>query len=196
MRSTKVKIIVGVIRLDELKLIYEAKKGNKEALNKLIEENIDILAGFVFKMTGDFYLSQDIVQETLLKAIININKFTPKAKFSTWLIKIAINVYKDFLKKNKHHSVSNLPSKGEQKTEENFMSTYEYRQILDAIQNLPYKFRVVFVLKHFYGYKYQEIAKILHCPVGTVRSRLHYAVKFLVDELKKRGILDHEDEKI
>jgi len=183
--------------LDELRLINEAKRGNKEALTRLIEENIDILIGFVFKMTGDSHLSQDIVQETLLKAIINLDKFLPKAKFSTWLIKIAINVYRDYLKKNKKESSLEESLKAsEQSVEESAISNHEYSQILATIQSLPYKFRVVFILKHFYGYKYNEIAKILHCPVGTVRSRLHYAVKFLIDELKRKGILDNEDKKI
>lgn len=182
--------------MDEKRLIEEAKKGNKEALSKLIEENIDTLSGFVFKMTGDSHLSQDIVQETLLKAIINLDKFLPQAKFSTWLIKIAINVYKDYLKRNKHQSVFDWSLKSEQSVEESAISNHEYSQILATIQSLPYKFRVVFILKHFYGYKYDEIAKILHCPIGTVRSRLHYAVKFLISELKRKGILDNEDEKI
>jgi len=87
--------------VDEKRLIEEAKRKNKEALHTLIENNLDILSGFVMKMTQDYHFAQDVVQETLLRAIMNIDKFSPDAKFSTWLIKISINVYKDFLKKIK-----------------------------------------------------------------------------------------------
>jgi RNA polymerase sigma-70 factor (ECF subfamily) len=79
----------GGKQLDELDLIEKAKQGNKSALNTLLTDNYTILKGYIVKMTGNPELSQDIQQETLLKAVINIKKFIPKAKFSTWLIKIA-----------------------------------------------------------------------------------------------------------
>lgn len=91
--------------MDEKRLIEEAKKGNKEALYKLIENNLNILSGFVTKMAQDYHFAQDVVQETLLRAIMNIDKFSPDAKFSTWLIKISINVYKDFLRKIRDISI-------------------------------------------------------------------------------------------
>ena len=68
-----------------MKLIENAKSGNKDALNTLLSENYPILQGYVIKMTGNCDIAQDIVQETMLKAVINIKKFVPKAKFSTWL---------------------------------------------------------------------------------------------------------------
>ncbi|AZT90044.1 RNA polymerase sigma factor SigY [Caldicellulosiruptor changbaiensis] len=182
--------------MDEKRLIDEAKKGNKEALCKLIENNLNILSGFVIKMTADYHLAQDVVQETLLKAIINIDKFSPDVKFSTWLIKISINVYKSFLRKNKRYTYLDGSYKDYmQDAEHAAISNSEYKDICKAILSLDYKFRAVFVLKHFYGYKYKEIAKILNCPIGTVRSRLHFAIKFLVKELEKKGVLESENKK-
>ena len=75
------------------------------------------------------------------------------------------------------------------------ISNSEYKDICSAVSSLDYKFRAVFILKHFYGYKYKEIAKILNCPVGTVRSRLHFAIKFLIKELEKKGVLESENRK-
>jgi len=179
--------------VDEKRLIEEAKKGNKEALHTLIENNLNILSGFVTKMTQDYHFAQDVVQETLLRAIMNIDKFSPNAKFSTWLIKISINVYKDFLKKNKRYAYLDDSCKDYvQDVEHVAISNSEYKDICNAVLLLDYKFRAVFILKHFYGYKYKEIAKILNCPVGTVRSRLHFAIKFLIKELEKKGVLESE----
>ena len=89
--------------MDELELINKAKDGNKSALNSLLQDKFDILKGYTVKMVGNPHLAQDIVQDTMLKAVININKFEPRAKFSTWLIKISTNVYKDYLRKNRSY---------------------------------------------------------------------------------------------
>ncbi len=92
--------------MNELELINKAKNGNKSALNSLLKDNLNILKGYIVKMVGDPHLAQDIIQDALLKAVLNINKFEPRAKFSTWLIKIATNVYRDYLRKNKFHQFS------------------------------------------------------------------------------------------
>jgi len=177
--------------LDELELIEKAKMGNKSALNMLLTENYNFLKGYIIKMTGDPTLSQDILQETMLKAVLNIKKFLPKAKFSTWLITIATNLYRDNLRKNKNLKVldENMVSTSIN-PEEATISKFEYREILQIIQGLRYEKRAVFILKHFYDYSYVDIAIILKCPIGTVRSRLHYSVKYIIVELERRGIIN------
>ncbi|MBU3175284.1 RNA polymerase sigma factor SigY [Clostridium estertheticum] len=176
--------------MDEVELINKAKNGNKSALNTLLKDNLNILKGYVIKMAGDPYLAQDIIQDALLKAVLNINKFEPKAKFSTWLIKIATNVYRDYLRKNKGFKLSDeiLVDNGMQ-LEDIVIQNYEYKEIMKIILTLPYEKRVVFVLKHYYGYKYVEISEIINCPIGTVRSRLHNAVKYIVNEIERKEIL-------
>jgi len=176
--------------LDELELINKAKDGNKSALNTLLQDNINILKGYVVKMVGDPHLAQDIIQDALLKAVLNINKFEPKAKFSTWLIKIATNVYRDYLRKNKHFQLveESLADKGKQ-VEDIVIANYEYKEIMKIILKLPYEKRAVFILKNYYGYKYEEISQILNCPIGTVRSRLHNAVKYIIKEIERKEII-------
>lgn len=176
--------------MDELELINKAKDGNKSALNTLLKDNLNILKGYVVKMVGDPHLSQDIIQDTMLKAVININKFQPKAKFSTWLIKIATNVYRDYLRKNKSFELvdENFIDKGKQ-VEDIVIESYEYKEIMKIILKLPYEKRAVFILKHYYGYKYEEISEIIDCPLGTVRSRLHNSVKYIIKEIERKEIL-------
>jgi len=176
--------------LDELELIKKAKDGNKSALNSLLKDNFNILKGYTIKMVGDPHLAQDIIQDALLKAVININKFEPRAKFSTWLIKIATNVYRDYLRVNKSYELiaEELADKKKQ-VEDIAIANYEYEEIMKIILKLPYEKRAVFVLKHYYGYKYEEISKIIGCPLGTVRSRLHNAVKYIIKEIERKEII-------
>lgn len=176
--------------MDELELISKAKDGNKSALNTLLKDNLNILKGYVVKMVGDPHLAQDIIQDTMLKAVLNINKFQPKAKFSTWLVKIATNVYRDYLRKNKSFELvdENIIDKGIQ-VEDMVIANYEYKEIMKIILNLPYEKRAVFILKHYYGYKYEEISEIIDCPLGTVRSRLHNAVKYIIKEIERKEII-------
>ena len=176
--------------MDELELINNAKNGNKSALNTLLKDNLNILKGYVIKMVGDPHLAQDIIQDTMLKAVLNINSFQPKAKFSTWLVKIATNVYRDYLRKNKSFEALDeaLTQKGSG-VEDIVISNFEYKEIMKIILKLPYEKRAVFILKHYYGYRYEEIAEIVDCPLGTVRSRLHNAVKYIIKEIEGKEII-------
>ena len=176
--------------MDEPELINNAKNGNKSALNTLLKDNLNILKGYVIKMVGDPHLAQDIIQDTMLKAVLNINSFQLKAKFSTWLVKIATNVYRDYLRKNKSFELLDeaLTQKGSG-VEDIVISNFEYKEIMKIILKLPYEKRAVFILKHYYGYRYEEIAEIVDCPLGTVRSRLHNAVKYIVKEIERKEII-------
>jgi len=177
--------------LSELDLLKEAQKGNKSALNTLLTENYNILKGYIIKMTGNPHISQDILQETMLKAVLNINKFTPHAKFSTWLIKIATNTYKDYLRKNKPSELIEETLESPGISPENLtISKIEYKEIMGILLSLPYEKRAVFILKHYQGYKYEEISEILNCPIGTVRSRLHYCIKYIISEMERKGLIE------
>ena len=173
--------------MEEKDLISKAKLGNKSALNTLLTENYTILKGYVIKMTADPHLAQDIVQETMLKAVVNISKFEPKAKFSTWLIAIATNVYRDSLRKHKNTElIDEAMESGIPGPEEATILSIEYKEVMNILMKLSYEKRAVFILKHYHGYKYEEIAEILNCPVGTVRSRLHNSIKVIINELERR----------
>lgn len=177
--------------MSELELLEKAIQGNKSALNQLFIDNYKILWGYMIKLTGDEELSKDLVQETLLRAVINIEKFEPKAKFSTWLITIATNLYKDYIRKNKRIVfLEDIAEPGISETEDKALQLIEQQAVMKIIKELPYEKRTVFILKHYYHYKYEEIAEIMKCPVGTVRSRLHNTIKELLKILKERGMLD------
>lgn len=172
--------------MDEIELINKSKLGNKSALNTLLTNNYPILKGYVMKMTCDSNITMDIVQDSMLKAVLNINKFRPEAKFSTWLITIATNIYRDHLRKNKnitfiaedYNAASNL------NTEDTVLMNIEYKAVMNILMKLSYEKRATFILKNYYGFKYEEIANILKCPIGTVRSRLHNCIEYILAQLE------------
>jgi len=167
---------------EELSLIGKAVSGDRKALEELLERNYQTVKGYLLKMTCNFSLTEDLTQETMYRAVKTIKKYHPSGKFSTWLITIASNLYRDYLRKRKREVPLN---------EKTLSSTYENTEMIIELQNimaeLPFEKRAVVVLKHFYEYNYREIADILNCPVGTVRSRLHYSLKYIQDKLKKGG---------
>lgn len=176
--------------LDEENLINKAKEGDKEALSLLLQNNYKILFGYLMKITGDRELSLDISQDTMLKAVIYIKKYKHNGKFSTFLITIATNLFRDYLRKNKKviveeiedymlmEEVSNEPL-------DNIINKDNSKTLRESINKLPYEKRVPIILKYFYDYKYEDIALVMKCPVGTIRSRLHSAVLQLLEQLKK-----------
>ena len=173
---------------DEKRLIEKAQDGNKSALNTLILNNYDILSGYILKMTGNADEASDIINDTVIKVTLNIKKYKPTGKFSTWMITIATNIYRDSLKKKKRFvSIENYEKVSNVDIEEEIINKLDYEKILILLKELPKEKRAVFILKHYYNYKYEEISKILNCPIGTVRSRLHYSVKYLMRRLEGGG---------
>lgn len=170
--------------LKEENLIARAKDGDKYAFEILINKNFSILKGYVLKLTCNKDLTEDIIQDTLLSAVININKFTPKAKFSTWLIKIATNKYRDYLRKVKETDILLNVIPSSYCLEDVVIKKNEIEEVLKILKDMPNDKRVVFILKHYYGYSYDEISNIVDCPIGTVRSRLHYGIKEIISKFK------------
>lgn len=165
---------------NEENLIARAKAGDKYAFEILISNNFSILKGYVLKMTLDKDLTEDIVQDTLLSAVVHIDSFVYNAKFSTWLIKIATNKYRDYLRKNKETDILLDTFQSSSITEEEIVKKEELEEVLKILRAMPADKRTVFILKHYYGYSYEEISSIVNCPIGTVRSRLHYAIKEII----------------
>ncbi len=169
----------------EDKFIELAKKGNKIALERLLQDNYSIVKGYLLKMTLDESLADDITQETMLKAILNIKKYEPKAKFSTWLITIATNIFRDHLRKNKPVTYDDaLNSISLKSLEDDIIDKIELDRLKKVLAEIPETKRMVFILKHYYGYSYNEISEIMKCPIGTVRSRLHYCIERLKSQMK------------
>ena len=132
--------------MEEKALIEQAKAGNKSALNTLLINNMQILKGYTIKMTGDAVLAQDIVQDTLLKGVLNMDKFNLQGKFSTWLISIATNVYRDYLRKNKKAvSLEETFLDEEDNLEEKVIVSLQYKLVMEILMEIPLEKRAIFI---------------------------------------------------
>ncbi|MCA1010127.1 RNA polymerase sigma factor SigY [Halobacillus halophilus] len=168
--------------------IQLAKHGDQQLLAKRLKENYSFLVKYVWKMSGDEQLAYDVTQETLVKAIQKISQYKGKSSFSSWLIQIATHTYLDIKRKQKRALTYEQSEAARLKREEMTGSMpAEWYDVQQALLQLDDQYRIPIVLKHYYGYDYEEIAQMTKAKTGTVKSRVHYGLKQLRKELG-----DHE----
>lgn len=168
--------------MEEKELVARARSGDRDALEKLLYDNYKTVYGYLLRLTMNEETAKDFTQEAMVKAIINIKSFSHSSKFSTWLVTIASNAYKDSLRKNKKISevqIKDVLMEAPDNVEEKVLAKDSIITLRKVLMDIPAEKRNAFILKHFYDYSYEDIAKILKCPLGTVRSRLHYCIKKL-----------------
>lgn len=157
--------------------------------NNLLLGNVDFLKPFAINLTKDNEAANDLYQETLYKALVNQEKYNAGTNIRAWLYTIMRNIFinnyrrnarqktifdntpEDFLINLRQASVSNEAE-----------ANLHIKEIRAAIEQLPEIFRNPFLL-YFDGYRYQEIAEILHEPLGTIKSRIHFARKLLKEQI-------------
>lgn len=175
---------------------YSHKEKN-EIFNKEFLPHIDPMYNFGYRLTFDEDDAKDLVQDTFLKAYRFIDSFQQGTNAKAWLFRILKNSFiNDFRKKSKE------PSKIDYQEVESYYNsgkvdkpiTTDLRvetvqdmigdEISNALNSLDVDFRTVIILCDLEGFKYDEMAKILDIPIGTVRSRLHRARNLLKEKLK------------
>jgi RNA polymerase sigma-70 factor (ECF subfamily) len=184
-------------REKEHELIRRAIEGDPKAFEWIVQRYRPGLYHLVLKMVRNPQEAEDIVQESFIKAYQALPSFSEEFAFSTWLYKIAINHCIDFLRKKKLPTLSldkpieakdgdvqrELPDRG-LTPEGSLLRTERHRLIQEAIERLPEHYRTVIVLRHQEEKSYEEIAQILHLPLGTVKARIFRARELLKKMLK------------
>ncbi|HCC70221.1 MAG TPA: RNA polymerase subunit sigma-70 [Bacteroidales bacterium] len=151
-----------------------------EAFGKLIDIHQAEVRGLLFKLTGgDHALTDDLSQEVFIRVFKHIRKYKARAKFSTWLYRIVINVHNDYSKVRKNR----YEIKGEDslEIEESIDNSID---ILRALKTLNIKERTAILLNYEKGFVHNEIASIMHMPVGTVKSCIRRGKLKLKDYFK------------
>jgi RNA polymerase sigma-70 factor (ECF subfamily) len=171
-------------------LIVLVDAGNDRAFEILVDRYKTPIMNFVYRMLGDADASEDLTQETLIRVYRNAGRYKRIAKFSTWIYTIAANLAKNELRNRSRRAgvtwedVQNYnlktddtaPMRVRPVTSDGAVETHELRVELDrAIRSLPDSFRTPFVLRDVEGFAYEEIAKMLKLPKGTVKSRINRA---------------------
>jgi len=144
------------------------------------------LYNFVFRFVGDRETAEDVVQETFLRCLRHSHQFPAIEQVSTWLYTIAGNLAKTELRRRKRwHWIPIGPSEEEERSAfyepvdggqlpGEQTDTHQVRDtVVEAIHQLPNEFREAVLLRDLNGLSYEEIAKVINCPVGTVKSRVN-----------------------
>lgn len=159
--------------------------------NQMLLSNTDFLKPFAITLTRDNETAKDLLQETMFRALANREKYNVGTNIKAWLYTIMRNIFiNDYRRKAKQNVVFD-------KTPNDFLLNYnqtvianeaetnlKIKEIMGAIHQLPDIFRHPFNL-YFEGYKYHEIAGILKEPLGTIKSRIHFARKLLKEQLSR-----------
>ena len=162
----------------------------REAFSDLVKQYSEPLYWKIRRIVLTHENTDDILQNTFIKAWNNISEFRQQSKLSTWLYRIAINESLDFVRKNKNISSISV-EEGVSLSSQLLADAYfdgEYTQALlqEAITILPDVQRLVFNLRYFDGMKYSEISKILATSEGALKASYHLAVKKITDFFRER----------
>lgn len=175
--------------MDDDELIDKSLKGDKEAMDLLVRENWDRVYHHCLRIVHDESMAEDLAQETFVHAFQHLSSFQRRARFSTWVWRIAHNLSLNYLKKK---FLQDQPLKEEILPAPELEDEREfYSQIEEALKTLDEKHRIVFELYDLKHIPQKEIAARLNIPHGTVRSRLHYA-RMKVRAYFKRFPLNYE----
>ena len=173
---------------EERKLVREAKDGKDWAFTKLFQNNYMFIYKYLIKLTLHPDLTEDLIQETMLKAYIHLQSFKEEAKFSTWLIAIASRLFIDQQRKEKRERkrYEKVKDDVKQKMKWNIMiNGQEWSIYLEMFAELEPDIRTPILLRHYYGFTYSEIATMLSLKEGTVKSRVHNGLKRIRKELQE-----------
>ncbi len=189
---------------DDLALIRKAQAGDDRAFTKLVKRYEDLVYSFAFKVCRDREKAEETWQDTFVNVYRKLRQFDGKSKFTTWLYTIVINNCKMKHRKTKlelasvridepHSEHETEPGEVPAQTIPAWRDTpldavmdKELRTKLnDAIQKLPYEYRIVFILRDVEGQSTEEAAKILKLSVPAVKSRLRRGRIFLREQLNE-----------
>lgn len=172
----------------EAGLIRQAQNGDRNAYGELVRRHYDGVVNVVYRMCGDPDLAEDSAQETFLRAWLNLPAFRPEASLRTWLYRIALNAALDVLRRRKEATIETaqiqeMPDRAAG-PEAALVEKEQAVLVRQALQLLPEASRSVLILREYGELSYQEIARALDIPVGTVMSRLSYARSRLRESLQ------------
>ncbi|MBI4444959.1 MAG: sigma-70 family RNA polymerase sigma factor [Acidobacteria bacterium] len=183
-------------------LVAAYLKGNQVAFQTLVERYQRRLINYINLSVHDYELAVDLAQETFIRVYRHAESYEARYNFSTWLYRIATNLIIDEIRRRKRRNrflfenfffllsrkeLSNSLPDESRSPEKTYGRKEKLERIQNAIDSLPPKYRLAFVLKEIQDLPYEEISDILNISPGTVKSRIHRAKMLLREKLS--GIL-------
>lgn len=182
---------------NDLNLVEQARRGNEKAFASLMNRYRDSIYYMLLKMVNNPSDAEDLTIEAFGKAFRNLDSYTPKFAFSTWLFKIASNNCVDFIRKkqlsptpfdliqdNLDNATINIQSDLPD-PEESLINHQKITALKDIINQLKPRYKSLIELRYYKEYSYEEISSELNLPIGTVKAQLFRAKTLLYNILIK-----------
>ena len=186
----------------DLGLVKRVKAGDYQAFDLLVLKYQSRLISTAFKYVKDIQIAEDITQESLIKSFKSINSFREDSSFYTWVYRITVNTAKNFLISTKRkdellqtdlseEGSIDIESVNTDSPDEIFDATELQSIITRTLNQLGEETKTALTLREFEGLSYEQIAEVVNCPVGTVRSRIFRGREVIDDAIRefKLGIV-------
>jgi RNA polymerase sigma-70 factor, ECF subfamily len=171
-------------------IVTACRSGDRDAFRSLYDLYKDrVYSIAVYFLHGDQAAASDVTQQIFLKLMTSIGEFRGDAEFSTWLYRLVVNACMDAGRRRKSDAVTTDRSHlemfaGPASQEEDYARAQTADSVRAAVSALPPKFRIAVLLRYFEDLSYEQMAKALHCSMGTVASRLSRGHRMLAERLK------------
>jgi RNA polymerase sigma-70 factor (ECF subfamily) len=186
--------------LTDDELVARSMGGDAESFNQLILRWERPIYALAYRVIGREEDARDVCQETFLRAFRALPGFKRQAKFSSWIYRIALNLCRDWIRRQRRAPVMQMPEgvdPGELVAEQGPVESIEdlvgRRQLSEVVEEamalLPEEQRTAIILKEYHGMTFQEIADMQGCPLSTVKTRLYQGLTVLRRHLEKNGRL-------
>ncbi len=187
--------------VSDTELLQRHLDGDPEAFGALVRRYHRELFNFLVRFTGDVALAEDVFQDAFLQLHISAATFDMSRRLKPWLFTIAANKARDAMRKSYRRRAASLDAtvigSGSQETTyaelmpadvpapgESLVNLETRQAVQNVIRQMPESLRTVLLLSYFNEFPYKEIAEILDVPLGTVKSRLHAAVRYFAKQWK------------
>ncbi len=179
-------------------LVARSRGGDLDSFNQLILRWERPIYALAYRVIGREEDARDVCQETFLRAFRALPGFKGEAKFSSWLYRIALNLSRDWIRRQRRAPVMQPPEgvdlmdlaseRGPVESIEELVSRRELSEVVaEAMALLPEEQRTAIILKEYHGMTFQEIADLQGCPLSTVKTRLYQGLTVLRRHLEKNA---------
>jgi len=173
----------------DFKIMRSIQKGDMVAFNSMVDRYKDRLMNVIGRMLSSVEEAEDIVQETFVRVYQHRQSFNFEHCFSTWIYTIALNLARNELRKRKkfkHYDITEMNGNEIELAVEMKLPSRLPEAIKSAVSTLPDKYKIAFILRDVQELPYEEVAKILSVPLGTVKSRVNRARMMLREKLQPK----------
>lgn len=174
-------------RLYEDLLILRCQAGDEAALTELIARYSPGLRSYLGRITGRRDIADDMLQETWIDVYRKIHRLKRPAAFAAWIYRIARDKgYLELRRRPAHREPVDLKLAESIAAKEHELAREDAEQVRAALEQLPFEQREILMLRYIHAMSYEQIAEVISRPVGTVRSRIHYAKTSLCQKMESK----------